>query len=64
MGEVEQDGRVLIIRRIHATYHLRGVADDKVEAAERAHAIHAERCPVARSIGGSIDITTSLEYVS
>lgn len=60
---MELDGKVLIIKRIHATYHLRGVNDDKREAAERAHSIHADRCPVARSIGGSIDITTSLEYV-
>ena len=60
---MEKDGRVLVIRRIHVSYTLRGVADDKREAAERAHAHHAEHCPVARSIRGAIDVTTSLEMV-
>lgn len=31
------------------------------EAIERVHGFHAERCPVARSIGGSIAISTELE---
>lgn len=31
------------------------------DAAERVHGVHADYCPVARSIGGCIDITTSLE---
>jgi organic hydroperoxide reductase OsmC/OhrA len=59
-GEVEKDGKVLIIKRIHVTYHLRLEAE-KRDAAERAHGIHADFCPVARSIRGCIDISTSLE---
>jgi len=30
------------------------------EAAERAHSIHANYCPVARTIRDCVDITTSL----
>jgi len=30
----------------------------------RAHAHHASRCPVYRSISPCIDVTTSLEFVS
>ncbi|MDX1449984.1 MAG: OsmC family protein [Acidimicrobiia bacterium] len=63
MGEVEKDGRVLILRRIHVTYHLSGVAEDQKDAVERVHEFHARYCPVARSIEGSIEITTELEYV-
>jgi hypothetical protein len=31
-------------------------------AAGRAHTLHARRCPVARSIGGCIEISTELTY--
>jgi len=53
---------VLVIKRIRVTYLLVGCPEDKREAAERAHAFHASRCPVARSIGGSIDIATELTF--
>ena len=33
------------------------------EAAERAHDAHVDYCPVARSIGGCIDISTALVMV-
>jgi uncharacterized OsmC-like protein len=56
---------VLVVRRIHVTYHL--IVDDTVLADEAQRAridrvlgFHAERCPVARTIGGCVDITTSL----
>jgi uncharacterized OsmC-like protein len=48
------------VKRIHVTYHLR-LTPDKREAAERAHSFHADRCPMARSVGGCIAITTALE---
>ncbi|GBC81606.1 hypothetical protein HRbin10_00718 [bacterium HR10] len=57
---MEADGRVLVVRRIHVTYHLR-LRPDKREAAIRAHEKHVEYCPVARTIGGCVTITTSLE---
>ena len=33
------------------------------EIVERVHSLHADRCPVARSIRDSIDISTSYEIV-
>ncbi len=51
---------MLIVRRIHVTYHLR-VAPDKREAATRAHDSHADYCPVARTIRDCVSITTSLK---
>ena len=59
MGEIEAEGGVLVIKRIHVRYRLK-LDPDKRETAERVHAMHAEKCPVARSIGGSIAITTEL----
>jgi len=50
---------VLVIRRIRVTYHL----DADLEHAEmvrRVHDMHAERCPVYRTLAGCIDITTEL----
>jgi uncharacterized OsmC-like protein len=61
-GEVEVDGGVLVIRRIHAHYKLRAPGTQR-EAIERVHAIHADRCPVARSLRGAIDVSTSLELI-
>lgn len=60
VGEIELDGRVLIVKRIHVTYHLR-LRPEQREAAERAHGFHADSCPVARTLRGCVDITTSLE---
>ena len=51
---------MLVIRRIHVRYTLQ-LADDQHEAAERAHSVHADYCPVARTIRDCVDITTSLE---
>ena len=59
-GEIEKDGNVLVIRRIHVTYHLK-LAPEQRKTAERVHSFHADFCPVARSIRDCIDITTSLE---
>jgi hypothetical protein len=53
---------VLVIKRIHVTYHLKAPAD-KRDAAERAHDVHANACPVYRSIYKAIDVTTELDLV-
>jgi uncharacterized OsmC-like protein len=58
------EDKVLVIKHIHVRYHLAGCPDEKREAAERSHAFHASRCPVAKSIGGCIGISTELEFVS
>ena len=54
--------KVLVIKRILVTYTLAGCPDEKREAAERAHAFHASRCPVHQSIKDSIAITTELQF--
>ena len=61
-GEVELDGSVLILKRIHAHYRLRA-REDQRETIERVHEMHASRCPVARSLIPAIAISTSYELV-
>jgi uncharacterized OsmC-like protein len=53
---------VLVIKRIHVRYLLKGCPEDRRDAALRAHEHHVSRCPVAKSIGGCIDITTELRF--
>lgn len=60
--ERAEDG-VIVLRRIHVRYTLR--ADPAMhEKIYRAHDHHAAKCPVARSIGGSVDITTELDLIA
>ncbi len=61
-GEIGKEGGVMVIRRIHATYRPRGVAADRRDTVARVLSFHADQCPVARSTGGSIAITTSVDY--
>lgn len=51
---------MLVVRRIHVTYQLRLSAEQRA-AAERAHRVHAERCPVYRTIRHCVETTTSLQ---
>ena len=59
---MEVEDKVLVLKRIRVRYSLEGCPADRREAAERAHNLHASRCPVARSIGGSIQISTELRF--
>ncbi|MGB3714649.1 MAG: OsmC family protein [Candidatus Promineifilaceae bacterium] len=59
-GEVELDGKILVIRRIHVRYHLK-IDPSKHDVAERVLGFHADYCPTARTIRDCVDITTSLE---
>jgi uncharacterized OsmC-like protein len=59
-GEIETEGRVLVIKRIHVVYHLKAAADVK-ETVERVHQMHAEHCPVYRSLYKAIQITTAYQ---
>ena len=61
VGEVQNEDGVLVLRRIRVTYRLRLAADADRAAVQRAFEHHMPRCPVYRSIGGSVDVTTSLE---
>jgi uncharacterized OsmC-like protein len=61
-GEIELEDKVLVIKRIEVRYRLK-IPEDKHEVAERVHGAHARSCPVARSIGTAVDISTRLELV-
>ena len=64
VGEVEKDDKVLVLRRIHVRYRLRGGdREGDREKVERVHDAHASHCPVARSLDGAIAITTEVEYL-
>ncbi len=49
-----------MVKRIHVQYHLKLTPAER-ETAERVHGFHKEHCPVARTIGSCVEITTSLE---
>ena len=51
---------MLVIKRIHVKYRLKIDAGNR-DKAERVMKAHVAYCPVARSLAGSIDITTELE---
>jgi uncharacterized OsmC-like protein len=60
VGEIEKEGNVLVVRRIHVVYHLR-IAAEKRDVAVRVHGFHADKCPVARTLCDCVEITTALE---
>jgi uncharacterized OsmC-like protein len=63
VGDVEKDGGVLVIRRIHVNYKLRVPDPDEVrDTVARVLEMHADKCPVARSLEGAIEITTDVEF--
>ena len=61
-GEVESEDGVLIIKRIHVKMQLR-TSEDHREVVERVHGVFANKCPVFRSIGPAIEITSSYELI-
>jgi uncharacterized OsmC-like protein len=60
-GEVELDGSVLVIKRIHVRLLLRA-ADEHRSIAEKVHGMFAQACPVYRSLAPAIAITTELVF--
>ncbi len=58
-GEVEKEDGVLVIRRIHVTYRLEAGAEH-AETIDRVHGMHADKCPVYKTLSGCIDITTEV----
>jgi len=59
-GELADDGGTLRLRGVHVDYRLKlsdGVDADKVR---RAHEHHRAKCPIARSIGQSVVLSTNL----
>jgi uncharacterized OsmC-like protein len=57
---VELDNKVLVVKRIRVTYTGLEVSPENREKVDRVLAVHADGCPVARSLKGSIEITTEL----
>jgi uncharacterized OsmC-like protein len=64
VGQVELEGKTLVLKRIHVSYRLHVDAGTDRATVERVHGLHAERCPVFRSIHPQIHCTTVLEVVS
>jgi uncharacterized OsmC-like protein len=60
-GEVELEGNVLVIKRIHVRMELRAPEKDRT-AAERAHGVYADSCPVYRSLKAAIAVTSELDF--
>lgn len=61
MGEIEVESKVLVIKRIKQTFHLTADEKDR-ESIERVLGVYADSCPVARSLKGSIEISSDLEF--
>ena len=60
---METDGKVLVIRRIKQTFHL-DVPEEDRETVGRVLLVYADSCPVARSVKGSIEITSEVDFAS
>ena len=59
-GEVELEGKTLVVKRILVTYEGLTIEEQDREKVDRVLAVHQDACPVARSVQGSIEITTAL----
>jgi organic hydroperoxide reductase OsmC/OhrA len=60
IGEVEVEGKILVVKRIRQVLHLTASEDDR-KTIERLVSVYADSCPVARSIKGSIEISSELD---
>jgi uncharacterized OsmC-like protein len=52
-----------VIKRIRQTFHLTADEKDR-EKIERVLKVYADSCPVARSVKGSIEITSELDLTT
>jgi uncharacterized OsmC-like protein len=60
VGEVETENKVLVVKRIRQIFYLTADEKDR-DTIERVLGVYADSCPVARSIKGSIEISSELE---
>ena len=60
-GEVEKEDGVLVLKRVRATFRVT-VPDGAHQTVERVAQLAISKCPVARSIEGSISVSTAVEY--
>jgi uncharacterized OsmC-like protein len=58
-GDIENENKVLIIKRIRVTYHLKTPESNR-ETVERVQGVHHQSCPVYMSLYKAIDISTEL----
>lgn len=63
VGEIEVEGSVLVIKRIHVRYTLAVDADVDRDKIGRVMGFYADHCPVHRSISGCIEMTDEIELV-
>ena len=61
VGEVELEGSVLVIRRIHVRLRLNAEEQHR-ETAFKVHGFFAEKCPVYLSLYKAITISTELLF--
>ena len=63
-GEVEREGGVLVIKRVHVSHSLRAEEPEVArETVERVHGVYAQSCPVYCSLSPAFQITSSVEIV-
>jgi uncharacterized OsmC-like protein len=62
VGEIETEGKVLVIKRIKQIFYLTAEEKDRTTI-ERVLEVYADSCPVARSIKNSIEISSELEFI-
>ena len=60
-GEVELEGKVLVLKRIAVTYSGLTLDEEQRRTAERVLGFHADACPIDRSLRGAVETTTRLE---
>ena len=63
VGEVETENKVLVLKRIKHTLHLRAEQNDR-ETIERVLGVYEDSCPVAVSIKPAIEITSELDLTT
>jgi uncharacterized OsmC-like protein len=62
VGEIETEGKVLVIKRIKQIFYLTAEEKDRTTI-ERVLEVYADSCPVARSIKDCIEISSELEFI-
>lgn len=60
---MESEDGVLVLERVRVTYRLRIDPDADRDKIRRAFEHHMPYCPVYRSIGAAVQITTALELL-
>ena len=61
-GEVESQGGVLVIKRVHIAHTLRADEPDEIRnTVERVHGIYAQSCPLYRTLSPAFQITSSVK---